>query len=257
MPRKRLIVNADDLGRTAGINQGVFEAHRRGIVTSATLMVNYPAAAEVPALSRDNPGLGIGLHVALSGGRPTLPPERIPSLVDARGSLPAQPDGLRSARADDVMAEARAQLRRFRELMGRDPTHFDSHHHSHRLPLVLEVLLTLAWETGLPVRNASPGVGERLRRESVPTTDAFVEEFFGDKTSLEDLVRVLGDLALGTTELMCHPAVVDAELRSSSAYAEPRARELEVLTHRETRQVIQAAGIQLVHFGQLVAVTAE
>ena len=61
---KRLIVNADDLGRTEGINEGIFDAHRRGIVTSATMMVNYPAARRVAVLARDSPGLGIGLHLA-------------------------------------------------------------------------------------------------------------------------------------------------------------------------------------------------
>ena len=86
---KRLIVNADDLGRTEGINEGIFDAHRRGIVTSATMMVNYPAARRVAVLSRDSPALGIGLHVSLSGGVPTLPPDQLRSIVDTNGMLPA------------------------------------------------------------------------------------------------------------------------------------------------------------------------
>ena len=242
---KRLIVNADDLGRTDGVNRGILEAHRRGIVTSATLMVNYPAADAVPAIARDNPGLGIGLHVQLTGGPSALPAERLQSMVDASGRLPSKPEGLRDPDPAEVLAEARAQLARFQRILGRLPTHFDSHHHSHRQPVVLEALITLAWETGLPVRNASPAVGERLRREGVPTTEAFIDEFYEDKTRIEDLVRILGSLGLGTTELMCHPAMVDEELRSSSGYAEPRARELAALTHLEARQVIQASGIQL------------
>src|SRR5262249_29015599 len=112
---KRVIVNADDLGRTPGINRGVFEAHRRGIVTSASLMVNYPAARDVPALSAETPGLGIGLHVALTGGVPTLPAERIRSLVDGRGRLPSRPSGLEDADPAEVLAEVRAQVKRFRE----------------------------------------------------------------------------------------------------------------------------------------------
>jgi predicted glycoside hydrolase/deacetylase ChbG (UPF0249 family) len=251
--RKRLIVNADDLGRTSGINQGIFEAHRRGIVTSATLMVNYPAAADVPALSRQEPGLDIGLHVQLTGGRPTLPPERIPSLVDARGQLPAKPDGLGQPRPEEVLSEARAQLKKFRELMGRDPTHFDSHHHSHRRPDVLEALVTLAWETGLPVRSPSSEVAARLRREGVPTTDYFNEEFHDEGATLDRLIQLLGDLQEGTTELMCHPAVVDDELRTTSGYAEPRTRELQALTHREARQILQAAGVRLIRFSELEA----
>jgi len=248
---KRVIVNADDLGRTPGVNRGVFEAHRAGIVTSATLMVNYPAAADAASLAKNSPQLGVGLHVALSGGRPTLPPEAIPSLVDSQGLLPAKPEGLAGAEPAHVVAEARAQLKRFRQLTGADPTHFDSHHHSHRRPEVLDALVTLAWETGRPVRNASPAVGERLRREGIPTTDRFLEDFYGDGATLDSLLRILGAMNVGTTELMCHPAVVDEELRRSSGYAEPRTRELAVLTSALAREAVQAAGVELVHFGQL------
>ena len=197
MNAKRLIVNADDFGRTAGINRGIVTAHRQGIVTSATLMVAYAPAAEAAALAGDHPGLGVGLHVALTGGPPVLPPHRLPSLVDAQGLLPAKPDGLARAKADEVLAEARAQLSRFREIVKRDPTHFDSHHHSHRTPAVLEALLTLAWETGLPVRCASPEMRDRLRRENVPTTDAFVEDFFDQDVRLETLLRIVDAVARG------------------------------------------------------------
>jgi hypothetical protein len=249
---KRLIVNADDFGRTAGINRGVVQAHERGIVTSATMMVNYAPAAEAAELARKNPGLAIGLHVALTGGPPALPPAQIPSLVDFQGRLPPKPDGLKDANPAEVLAEARAQLRRFRELMGRDPTHMDSHHHSHReSSAVLDALCTLAWETGLPIRNNSPAVRERLDREGIRTTDDFVEEFYDKGATLEAMVRILGDLKPGTTELMCHPAVVDAELRDTSGYAEPRTRELEVLTSVEVRQAIQASGIHLATFADL------
>jgi hypothetical protein len=248
---KRLIVNADDLGRTAGINEGIFTAHRNGIVSSATLMVNYPAAREVPALSAAEPKLGIGLHVALTGGPPTLPAEQLPSLVDAQGQLPRRPDKLEGARPEEVLAEVRAQVARFREIMGRLPTHLDSHHHSHRTSAVLQAIITLAWETGLPVRAAAPWMRERLVQEGIPTTDQFVEEFYDAGTTRELLLKILGDLKPGTTEIMCHPAKVDDELRQSSSYADPRTRELEVLTTVDVRQTVQALGITLIHFGQL------
>ena len=254
MSTKRLIVNADDLGRTEGINEGIFDAHRRGVVTSATMMVNYPAARRVSVLSRDSPGLGIGLHVALSGGVPALPPEYLRSMVDAKGMLPAKPEGLAAADPAEVLAEVRAQLKRFREIMGRDPTHFDSHHHSHReVPAVFEAILAVAWETGLPVRNVSPAMGERLRREGIPTPDHFVEDFYAEGATLNDLIGIVEDLPAGTSEIMCHPAVVDEELRSTSGYAEPRTRELDVLTNGAVRQALQRSGVRLIHFGQLQA----
>jgi predicted glycoside hydrolase/deacetylase ChbG (UPF0249 family) len=249
---KRLIVNADDFGRTPGINRGVVEAHERGVVTSATMMVNYAPAVEAAELARKSPSLGIGLHVALTGGPPALPAEQIRSLVDAQGRLLPKPENLDDPRPEEVLAEARAQLRRFRELMGRDPTHMDSHHHSHReSSAVLDALCTLAWETGMAIRNNAPAVRDRLKREGIRTNDHFVEEFFDKGVTREALVRILGELKPGTTELMCHPAVVDQELRDSSGYAEPRTRELEVLTHPDVRQVVQAAGIQLTTFASL------
>ena len=246
-----LIVNADDLGRTPGINRGVVEAHRRGIVTSATLMVAYPPAGEAGAIARENPGLGLGLHVQLSGGRPLLPPERLRSLVDADGRLPSKPEKLRDPDPAEVLAEARAQLARFREIVGHPPTHFDSHHHSHRTPAVFEAVRTLARETEKPVRNPGPGLADRLRREGVKTTDGFLEDFFGDGATLDGLLAIFRRLPPGSTELMCHPAVVDEELRATSGYAEPRTRELEVLTRDEARRALRDAGIELVSFAAL------
>ena len=248
---KRLIVNADDFGRTPGVNRGIVQAHRTGIVTSATLMVTQPAAAEVAALARENPQLGIGLHVALSGGPPCLPPAQIPSLVDVAGRLPAKPDGLAGADVQHVLAEARAQIRRFRELTGTFPTHLDSHHHAHALPAVLEAFVTLSWETGLPLRSVSPEMRVRFRRERVATPDHFIEAFYGADATLENLIRLLSQLEPGVTELMCHPAVVDDGLKAGSSYAEPRGRELSILTHAEVRQALQAAGIRLIHYGGL------
>lgn len=248
---KRLVVNADDLGRTAGVNRGIVQAHRTGIVNSASLMVTAPAAGEVAALVRENKELGVGLHVVLTGGPPCLPPGQVPSLVDEAGRLPAKPEGLGGADAEQILAEARAQLKRFRELTGADPTHLDSHHHAHALPAVLEALVTLAWETGLPLRSVSAEMRARFRRERVPTPDHFIEAFYGKGATLENLIRLLSQLEPGVTELMCHPAIVDDALKSGSSYAEDRGRELSILTHGEVRQALQAAGIRLVHFGGL------
>ncbi len=251
MASRRLIVNADDLGRTRGVNAGILEAHQRGIVTSATLMVNYPAAAEVKALAAAAPGLGIGLHVQLSGGPPQLPPARLPSLVGKEGLLPPTPDGLAEADPGEVLAEVRAQLARFRDLLGRDPTHFDSHHHSHRVPPVFAAVVAVARETGRPVRLADPPMAALLHRERIATSDRFDESFFDQAATLEGLLGRLRSLPEGTTELMCHPAVVDQELRSTSSYADPRDREREVLASAAAREAVRARGIELISFAAL------
>jgi chitin disaccharide deacetylase len=233
-----LIVNADDLGRTAGINEGIFAAHRDGIVTSATLMVAYPAAEPAAAALSEHPELGVGLHVQLTGGRPTLPAERVPSLVDEEGRLPRNPERIAGFAAADVLAEVEGQLERFLALVGRPPTHLDSHHHSHRLPVVLEALIEVARRHRLPVRNSSPAIARRLREAGVATTDRFVERFFGEDTGLDTLVSVLAEIEPGSTELMCHPARVDDELRADSTYLDDRERELATLTDPAAREAV-------------------
>jgi len=248
---RRLIVNADDLGRTQGINEGTFEAHTLGLVTSATLMVAYPAAQDAAAHWARYPDLGVGLHVALTGGSPVLPPSQVPSLVDEQGRLPAKPEGLAGAAPAEIRAEVRAQFDRFRQLTDRLPTHLDSHHHSHRLPAVCQQLIQLAEQWRLPVRMASPQVSRSLRQAGIATSDAFVEDFFGDGATLEVLLRILQELEPGVTEMMCHPAHVDDELRRDSSYTDERERELGVLTHPDVRQALEDAGIHLTHFGKL------
>jgi predicted glycoside hydrolase/deacetylase ChbG (UPF0249 family) len=213
-------------------------------------MVGSPAAASAAAESSAHPRLGIGLHVTLTGGgEPTLPLERVPSLVDGAGRLPARPEGLARADPAEVLAEVRAQLERFRALTGRLPTHLDSHHHAHRLPPVLAALVEVAREHRLPVRRASGAVAERLGSAGVSTTDAFVERFFGAEARLEVLLEILGALAPGVTELMCHPARVDEALRRGSSYVEERERELAALTDPAARRAVAVAGIRLAHFG--------
>jgi predicted glycoside hydrolase/deacetylase ChbG (UPF0249 family) len=250
-PDRLLIVNADDLGRTAGINEGIFAAHRDGIVSSATLMVAYPAAALAAAALAEHPELGVGLHVQLTGGRPTLPGERVPSLVDEEGRLPRNPERIAGFDPADVLAEVENQLERFLALVGRPPTHLDSHHHSHRLPVVLEALVEVARRHRLPVRNSSPAIARRLREAGVATTDHFVERFFGEDTGLDTLVSVLAEIDPGSTELMCHPARVDDELRADSTYLDARERELATLTDPAAREAIVRYRLRLATFAAL------
>lgn len=252
-----LIVNADDLGRTSGINAGIFEAHRNGIVSSATLMVASPAAEEAAAALPDHPELGIGLHVTVTGSVPTLPPGQVPTLVDGDGRLPRRPEGLAGADPVEMRIEVRSQLERFRELTGRLPTHLDSHHHSHRVPVVLEAVIELARQHHLPVRNASPAVRLRLEAAGLTTTDAFVERFFGAEARLEVLLEILRGVGDGATEVMCHPAYPDDALFAESTYAAERRRELDVLTDRAARTALTRLGLRLGHFGHLIEAGGE
>lgn len=247
----RLIVNADDLGMTAGVNAGIFEAHRRGLVTSAGLMVNFAGAEAAAAELADHPELGVGLHLALSRGRPVLPPARVPSLVDGDGRLPERPEQHRAPAPAEVLAEARAQMARFRQLTRRLPTHIDGHHHCHRLPVVSDAVIRVAAELKLPVRAVSAEHRARLVAAGVPAPDLFVDRFFGPGATLEALLEVLDGLAPGVTELMCHPGRVDAALRAGSSYVEERERELELLTDSRILAAARHRDVRLVHFGSL------
>ena len=91
---RRLIVNADDFGASAAINQAVVRAHREGILTTASLMVNAPGLAEAVQLARENPRLGVGLHLTLLMGHAALPPDKIPGLANARGEFSNHPVGV-------------------------------------------------------------------------------------------------------------------------------------------------------------------
>ena len=248
---RRLIVNADDLGRTSGINEGIFTAHEKGIVTSATLMVIYPAAEEAAGALDRFPDLGVGLHVQMSGGRPLLAPETIPSLVDDDGRFPSKPDGHVNPSADQVRVEVEAQFERFCELTGGLPTHLDGHHHCLRQPLIGEALIEIARRWRLPMRRASAEVADWLAQTGVPTTDVFVEDFYDGGARLEALLHMLAEVGPGTTELMCHPGVSDDGLRRESSYADKREQEIEILTHPAILAAVKTRGIHLTHFGQL------
>lgn len=254
MTEKLLIVNADDLGWTEGVNEGIFAAHLNGVVTSATLMVNAPGAAHATAaLARPElAGLGVGLHFQLTGGGlPTLPPHEVPSLVDENGRLPRRPEGLGGARHEEVLAEAEAQLARFERMAGRPPTHVDGHHHVHGRPEVLAAITTLATGTDLPVRPVSTGMRDALRDAGIVTPDLFADSFYAERVTAAHLAELVGAVGPGVTEIMCHPGRVDAELERSSTYVTERETELELLTDPELVARIAAENVRLVSYAAL------
>src|SRR5438874_12576285 len=147
---RRLIVNADDFGLTPGVSDGILAAHRHGIVTSTTMLVNRDVPKATIARARDA-GLGLGLHVNLTLGSPLT---RGASLVDDAGAFvrDARRAAARAA-SRDVEREIVAQVERFETLVGTRPTHLDSHHHVGLLVPVREVLFGVARQLGVPVRS--------------------------------------------------------------------------------------------------------
>src|SRR5262245_32525383 len=146
MTRRRLIINADDFGRSHSINEAVIRAHREGILTSASLMVNEPACDEAVALAKQNPRLGVGLHIALLCGRSGLSPEKIPGLVNERGEFTNSPVGaglgyfFRPGLRSQLEAEIAEQFERFRAT-GLKFDHVNGHLHMHLHPVVFGILM--------------------------------------------------------------------------------------------------------------------
>jgi chitin disaccharide deacetylase len=204
---KLLVVNADDFGLASGVNEGIIEAHLHGVVTSTSLMVLRPAAAEAATMAATHPELSVGLHF--------------------------EDDDL----DDDHRAERAflAQLERFRELVGRDPTHVDSHHHVHASHMA--TFGALVEPLGVPLRHDG-----RVRYIGgfwgQPELDHVRREF------LRELVQAeAGD---GWGELGCHPARVSDDLRSR--YLRERAVELQTLTEPGLREELETTGVSLVSF---------
>jgi chitin disaccharide deacetylase len=229
--KRVLIVNADDFGRSRGVNGGVALAHDRGIVTSASAMVRWPAAEEAAAIAAERPELGVGLHVDLSEW--AYLDGEWQAVYEVAPNDPAA-----------VMAEIEVQVASFEALFGRAPTHLDSHQHVHRRDPARSALLLLGRALGIPVRECTPGIeyrggfyGQTAKGE--PLTDAI---------SFESLLSLLRQLPAGVTELACHPSV---EPEPESSYASERPRELNALCDPRLKAAIEAEGIQLGSFAGL------
>jgi predicted glycoside hydrolase/deacetylase ChbG (UPF0249 family) len=213
---RHLIVNADDLGASPGITRGILEAHTRGIVTSASLMVETAHSAAAASAARALPTLSVGLHVVLEPG------------VDVAG----------------VAGEIERQLERFEALMGGPPTHLDSHHDTHLDPRVLPAFLELARGRSLPLRGHSAarrfsGFYGRWSGESHP-----------EHVGIESLGRMLREeVGAGITELTCHPGYAEVDLMSD--YRLEREAEQSTLCDPRTRAMLDALVITLVGFRDL------
>jgi hopanoid biosynthesis associated protein HpnK len=286
---KNLIVNADDLGWTEGVNRGIAEAHRNGIVTSSSLLANGSAFASAVELVRAMPGLGVGVHLNLSEGEPVAARQQLKSLVNEAGMLAGGPESLllrlarRGLARDEVEQEWDAQIRKVRGA-GIQPTHLDGHKHVHMLPGLFEIALRLAKRHGIgAVRVAlessnlraalstggdhrasvvmKQGVQARglkllardargqAERMGIVTADYFCGIAQTGEMTREGVTRLLKSLPEGTTELMCHPGYVDAELgQSATRLQASRRAEVEILTDTGIRNLVASQGIRLIDY---------
>jgi chitin disaccharide deacetylase len=233
LEERYLIVNADDFGLSRGVNRGILQAHRHGMVTSASLMVRWPAAAEAAAIARDFPSLSVGLHLDL-GEWAYRDGEWIQSYKVGDVEDP-----------DAVAREVRRQLQQFYELTGRSPTHLDSHQHVHRQEPVASAMRAVAAELAIPLRHYTPEVrycgdfyGQTAKGDPLP-------EMLG----VDSLIGILTDLLPGTTELGCHPGF-DDELETM--YCQERRQEVHTLCDGKLEGALAELGIELRSFHDIV-----
>jgi predicted glycoside hydrolase/deacetylase ChbG (UPF0249 family) len=262
---KRLLVNADDLGLVAGINRGIERAFREGIVRSASLLVNAPGFDDALGLVKKNPSLPVGVHLTLVGGDgPVSAPSTVPTLVDGRGRFPASYGSFIARYAAvarrEVERELSAQIERALAA-GISPTHLDSHQHLHLLPMIGDVVVSLARRYSIGRVRCPRGVGGamgpgvsllavRLRRKIERGGLAMCDHFAGfsrsgrlTQAALVEIIRGLGE---GTTELMVHPGHDSSEAVSRYGWKMSWEEELSALVSGETREALRLGGVQLI-----------
>jgi hopanoid biosynthesis associated protein HpnK len=288
---RRLIINADDLGLTAGVNAAIERCHREGVVTSSTLMANSAAFDGAISMAQRSAGLGIGCHVVLVDGQPVSAASEVPTLVQPNGkfrtSFVAMARAARSGKLDaaEIKAEVAAQITRIRKA-GLAPSHVDTHKHIHMFAAVLRPLLEAAHDCGVrAVRNPFPparplayahlmrrprlwtrytevkmlarlgaGFHQEVARTGMITTDGTFGVVSTGALDLTLFKAIIGSIPEGTWEFVCHAGYNDADLgQVSTRLRSSREQELEVLTSPAARREIEQRGIELISFRELAA----
>ena len=244
---KRLIVNADDFGFTRDVNNGIVHGHRNGILTATTLMATAPAFEHAVALARENPSLDVGAHLVL---------------VDAEG-YPRTLTQLTAAVALGRIAIYDRLAEQVRKILdaGIQPTHLDTHKHTHLLPQVLDAVAQIANDFSIPwVRRLIPApvpflqsMGQAmLTRRGCRTTDYFEGFEITGRYDVKDLAALIRRLPEGVTEFMCHPGFCGPELQASPTRLKAsRQMELDALTSDEVRRAIEESSVTVVSYRDL------
>ena len=277
----RLIVNADDFGLTPGVSRAIIELHAAGLVTSTSLMARAGATEEAIELACATPSLGVGCHVVLVDGESILPPEKIPSLVDARTGR--FPDSLTAfllrlftgrIRAEEIEAEAAAQIAHLQE-RGVRLTHIDTHKHAHMFTAVLRPVLRAARAAGIravrhpfepewavraaigaplaralqiaALRPLGPRSRKILAQEGFTTTDGTIAMAGTGTLDAKALGSLLRQIPAGTWELVTHPGYNDADL----VRVRTRLRASRDIERLALAGIPEVPGIELISFADL------
>ncbi len=248
---KTLIVNADDCNLTGGVTRAILDCHDHGILSSTTWMVNLPHEEEAVRALKARKGLGVGIHLNLTLGKPVSPEADVASLLREGGAFRKVGVQLEKLpRAAEVRAEYAAQIEKFKKIFARLPTHLDTHHQLHDHPFYLTILSDLANGRNLPLRR-SKLLAEKASYDFHFTATDFL---FGDlrpegywrAAALEETLKALPD---GISEIMCHPGENDAELKAISSFTAGREEERQLFGDTTWRTFLAERGITLAHYG--------
>ena len=286
MKTRALVINADDFGLTPGVNEGIVDAHTRGILTSASMFANASATNHAIQLAQQTPTLGIGCHLALVDADPVLPSSRLPTLAPDGHFRPTWRSFTVAALAGriaigEIEQELTAQIGRLKDA-GLRLTHLDAHQHVHAFPPVFGVVARLARRFGiatvripyespplaLVARNAGrPGARLQaienvalapwawwdrllLKRHELAPAPAFLGHVLTGLLTRDDLRGLLQRIGQGVSELMTHPGYPDADLDLvRTRLRQERAAEVAVLTDPAIVDLVRREGIALVRHG--------
>jgi len=287
---RRLIINADGFGFAPGVNSGIVETFRAGLVKSTSCVVNFPFIEDLPDAAAEFPSVSFGVHLNLSVGRPISPLDRIPTLVSLSGTFwgPHFTRRLLTGRirSTEIELELTAQFQRMIDL-GVRPTHWDGHQNKHLFPLFHGIGMRVAKSFGVTklrshrrylvtkkdsnrrrslssyylshpkqilTHLAARVQTLRARRNGFRTADRLITPGYVDqnqKAMAETWLMIAEILPVGVSEIYCHPGYPDEHLRSHAAYVEERASEIEVLCSLELSGVFAKQGIELISFNDL------
>lgn len=277
MKKKYLIVNADDFGLDEKVNEGIIEAYQRGIVTSTSILANGSAFEHGVRLLKDNPGLGVGVHLALVAGRPL---GKWQTIVVGGEFYPDYHSFFRRyltgrISLQEIKEEWRLQIKKVQQ-SGLRLTHLDSHQHLHLVPGILKIVLELADEFAISCLRCPretqlaagiPSVFRLIARSGLSllssyaqpfikqkciTTDDFLGMLWGGSMSEEKLKTVLSNMTLkGTTELMVHPGVDDRYLKEKTGWDYHWEEEKNALVSAEIIRLLKKLQVSLINYGDL------
>ena len=284
---KRLIINADDFGLSHGITRGILLTHRQGLLTSTSLMVNQPATEYAARRAPEVPGLGVGIHLNLTEGKPVLPREMVSTLVNAAGEfIGPSAMGRRLLRWEasprEIEAEFRAQIQLMKSL-GLEPTHADSHHRIHMYPAAARAFYKAVTSEGIRRARAprkrywpasgrigGPHAGPLYRRIAAKSYLEFLQsvvfrglhlpdagvtfhpKYGSTPARLPEAGRATFEfMPAGAYELWCHPGFVQPGFSESDSLSERREQEIQILLDPKLRDIAARRKLQLINFTQL------